>query len=180
MTHARHGLYFASTRDALGGLLEPERGPGGPWPGVSRASSPSLLSSPAPRRPVPILVYYPWTRSYAGTQARLHKCPARYVELLPPDAITLVSPNVKNLPADVTKAIGDDLRLVQWQWPVGKPLVDGFGDGLYEVRTKYKNVNHRVLFTFENEAIILLHGIIKKTQKTPQATIALARQRQKG
>jgi phage-related protein len=86
---------------------------------------------------------------------------------------------LKNLPADVTKAIGDDLRLVQWQWPVGKPLVDGFGDGLYEVRTKYKNVNHRVLFTFENEAIILLHGIIKKTPKTPQAVIALARQRQK-
>jgi phage-related protein len=87
---------------------------------------------------------------------------------------------LKSLPDDVTKAIGDDLRLVQWKWPVGKPLVDGFGDGLYEVRTKHKNVNYRVLFTFENEAIILLHSIIKKTPKTPPAAVALARQRQKG
>ena len=37
---------------------------------------------------------------------------------------------LKSLPDEVTKAIGDDLRLVQWKWPVGKPLVDGFGDGL--------------------------------------------------
>jgi phage-related protein len=87
---------------------------------------------------------------------------------------------LKSLPDDVTKAIGDDLRLVQWQWPVGKPLVDGFGDGLYEVRSKHKNVNYRVLFTFENETIILLHGIIKKTPKTPPAAVVLARHRQKG
>jgi phage-related protein len=87
---------------------------------------------------------------------------------------------LKALPDEVTKAIGDDLRLVQWKWPVGKPLVDGFGDGLYEVRTKHKNVNYRVLFAFEDETIILLHGIIKKTQKTPPAAVALARQRQKG
>jgi len=87
---------------------------------------------------------------------------------------------LKSLPDEVTKAIGDDLRLVQWKWPVGKPLVDGFGDGLYEVRTKHKNVNYRILFAFENETIILLHGIIKKTPKTPPAAVALARQRQKG
>jgi phage-related protein len=87
---------------------------------------------------------------------------------------------LKSLPDDVTKAIGDDLRLVQWKWPVGKPLVDGFGDGLYEVRTKHKNVNYRVLFAFENETIILLHCIIKKTPKTPPAAVALARRRQKG
>jgi len=87
---------------------------------------------------------------------------------------------LKSLPDEVTKAIGDDLRLVQWKWPVGKPLVDGFGDGLYEVRTKHKNVNYRILFAFENETTILLHGIIKKTPKTPPAAVALARQRQKG
>jgi phage-related protein len=87
---------------------------------------------------------------------------------------------LKSLHDEVTKAIGDDLRLVQWKWPVGKPLVDGFGDGLYEVRTKHKNVNYRILFAFENETMILLHGIIKKTPKTPPAAVALARQRQKG
>jgi len=41
-------------------------------------------------------------------------------------------------------------------------------------------VNYRILFAFENETIILLHGIIKKTPKTPPAAVALARQRQKG
>jgi phage-related protein len=86
----------------------------------------------------------------------------------------------KKLPDDATKAIGDDLHLVQWKWPVGKPLVDGFGDGLYEVRTKHKLIQYRVLFTFENDTIIVLHAIIKKTKKTPPADVALARQRQKG
>ena len=87
---------------------------------------------------------------------------------------------LRSLPVDVTKAIGDDLRYVQWGWPLGKPLVDGFGDGLYEVRTKYDRNNYRVLFAFSDNTMILLHGLLKKTPKTPKTDVALARQRQKG
>lgn len=30
--------------------------------------------------------------------------------------------------------IGSDIRVVQLGWPLGKPFVDGFGGGLYEVQ----------------------------------------------
>ena len=38
------------------------------------------------------------------------------------------------LQAEVRKEIGGDIRNVQDGWPLGKPYVDGFGNGLYEVR----------------------------------------------
>jgi phage-related protein len=80
---------------------------------------------------------------------------------------------------------------VQWQWPVGKPLVDGFGGGLYEVRTSQHREQYRVLFYGEGDALVLVHGesekgmmvlvhgIHKKTQRRPPAAIALARKRMK-
>jgi phage-related protein len=84
-----------------------------------------------------------------------------------------------NMDAEIRKAIGDDLRYVQDHWPLGKPLVDGFGDGLYEVRSRHDKKNYRVLFCILDDTMILLHGLIKKTQKTPHADITLARRRQK-
>jgi phage-related protein len=43
---------------------------------------------------------------------------------------------LKQLDADVRREIGSDIGKVQWRWPVGPPLTDGLGQGLYEVRTK--------------------------------------------
>jgi len=80
---------------------------------------------------------------------------------------------------------------VQWQWPIGKPLVDGLGGGLYEVRTSLAGEQYRVLFYLAGETLVLVlgesgrgtmvlvHGIHKKTQRTPVAVIALARKRMK-
>ena len=87
---------------------------------------------------------------------------------------------LRGLPAEVRKAIGDDIRFVQWSWPVGKPLVDGFGGGLYEVRSSHDKNVYRVIFTFEDGVMILLHGFHKKTAKTAKADLALARQRREG
>jgi hypothetical protein len=42
---------------------------------------------------------------------------------------------LKSLPQEVRKDIGSDIQQVQWRWPVGKPLVDALGGGLFEVRT---------------------------------------------
>ena len=67
----------------------------------------------------------------------------------------------------------------------------GFGGGLYEVRTSLAAEQYRVLFYLEGDALVLVHGesrrgtmvlvhgIHKKTQKTPAAVIALARKRMK-
>ena len=76
------------------------------------------------------------------------------------------------------KVIGADIKLVQWKWPIGKPLVDNLGKGLWEIRTKLGERIVRVFFFVLDEKIVILHGIIKKTQKTPQQDLKLARQRQ--
>jgi phage-related protein len=77
------------------------------------------------------------------------------------------------------KIIGRDIRIVQIDWPVGSALVKPLGDGLWEVRSRLDNRIARVLFVFDDGAIILLHGFIKKTQKAPQQEIDLARKRAK-
>ena len=60
------------------------------------------------------------------------------------------------------KIIGADILAVQWKWPVGKPLVDSMGGGLWEVRSSLGDRIARVFFIVVDEEIILLHGIIKK------------------
>lgn len=76
------------------------------------------------------------------------------------------------------KVIGADIKVVQWKWPIGKPIVDNLGKGLWEIRTKLGERIFRVFFFVLNEEIVILHGIVKKTQKTPQQDLKLARKRQ--
>jgi Phage derived protein Gp49-like (DUF891) len=52
------------------------------------------------------------------------------------------------------------------------------GDGLYEVRTNLpQGRKARVLFCIHEGNMVLLHGFIKKTQKTPKKDLDLARER---
>jgi phage-related protein len=54
------------------------------------------------------------------------------------------------------------------------------GGGLFEVRTSLDGKRiARLLFCPFEDQIVLLHGFIKKTQKTPQADLDLARRRKK-
>jgi phage-related protein len=77
-------------------------------------------------------------------------------------------------------AIGLDLMRVQFRWPVGMPLCRAMGDGLWEVRTSLpSNRIARVLFCVARDRIVVLHGFIKKTQKTPDEEMTLARKRKK-
>lgn len=76
------------------------------------------------------------------------------------------------------QAVGLDLMRVQYRWPVGMPLCRALGDGLWEVRTSLpSNRIARVLFSVQQGRILVLHGFIKKTQKTPPDDLALARRR---
>ncbi|HWL84376.1 MAG TPA: type II toxin-antitoxin system RelE/ParE family toxin [Polyangiaceae bacterium] len=74
---------------------------------------------------------------------------------------------------------GRIFRGVQWRWPISRPLVGPFGGRLYEVRTTMDGNIFRVFFCIEGGAMVLLHGFMKKTQKTPDKEVALARARQK-
>ena len=77
-------------------------------------------------------------------------------------------------------AIGQDLMRVQYRWPVGVPLCRAMGEGLWEARTDLPgNRIARVLFSVVQGRIVLLHGFIKKTRKTPDDDLLLARKRKK-
>jgi phage-related protein len=68
----------------------------------------------------------------------------------------------------------------QFRWPVGMPLCRSLGDGLWEVRSNVKgNRIARVLFCVTEGRLVALHGFIKKTQKTPDADLKLARKRKR-
>ncbi len=84
---------------------------------------------------------------------------------------------LKDLPADERRTIGEDIKTVQYRWPLGMPLVDSLGDGLWEVRTRLPTRIARTLFIVHQEEILLLHSFIKKTQRTPSEDRALALKR---
>ena len=89
---------------------------------------------------------------------------------------------VKALPSrEDRKRIGEDIKTVEFGWPVGMPVCRAVGAGIYEVRsTLAHNRIARVLFYFDKSGrMVLLHGFIKKTQKTPQEDLELARQNKK-
>lgn len=87
---------------------------------------------------------------------------------------------LRDLDRDDRLAIGQDLMRVQYRWPVGMPLCRSLGDGLWEVRTSLPSKTiSRVLICFHEAALYALHGFIKKTQKTPDEDLALARKRMK-
>ena len=75
------------------------------------------------------------------------------------------------------EAIGDDVLKVQYCWPIGKTLVDNLGNGLWEVRSRLGDRIARVIFCLEGSTMVLLHGFIKKTRKTPKHELGLAMKR---
>jgi phage-related protein len=84
---------------------------------------------------------------------------------------------LKDLPKDERRIIGEDIMTVQFRWPLGMPLVDNLGSGIWEIRSRLANRIARTLFFVHQEEIILLHGFIKKTRKTPNEDRALALRR---
>jgi len=66
---------------------------------------------------------------------------------------------------------------VQFRWPLGMPLVDNMGGGIWEVRSKLPTRIARTLFFVHEGEVVLLHGFIKKTRKTPNEDRALALKR---
>jgi len=87
---------------------------------------------------------------------------------------------LRSLDAKDRNAIGQDLMRVQYRWPIGMPLCRPLSDGLWEVRSDLPSRTiARALFCIKDGTILVLHGFIKKTRKTPEADLALARRRKK-
>ena len=74
--------------------------------------------------------------------------------------------------------IGEDVKLVQFRWPLGMPLVRKMEADLWEVRIHLtRGRQARVLFTIQEGEMVLLHGFLKKSQKTPERELQTARTR---
>ena len=85
---------------------------------------------------------------------------------------------LKSLPSsEDRKRIGEDIKTVEFGWPIGMPVCKPLGHGIYEVRSHLaQNRIARVLSYIDKKGrMVLLHGFIKKTRKTPDEDLDLAR-----
>ncbi|MBM4341393.1 MAG: type II toxin-antitoxin system RelE/ParE family toxin [Deltaproteobacteria bacterium] len=74
---------------------------------------------------------------------------------------------LKELPREDRRQIGEDIKTVQIGWPIGMPIARKIDKDLWEIRTTFERGIARVFFTVDSGHMILLHGFIKKSQKTP-------------
>ena len=86
---------------------------------------------------------------------------------------------LKSRPREQRKVIGEDIKTVQFGWPLGMPLVRKLDERLWEVRIRLPDGSARVLFTTGERRMILLHGFVKKSQKTPREDLELAKTRRR-
>jgi phage-related protein len=87
---------------------------------------------------------------------------------------------LRALDKDDRRAIGLDLMRVQFGWPIGRPLAGSLKNGLWEVRSTLPSQRiARLILCFHDQMLVVLHGFIKKTQKTPADDLALAKRRMK-
>ncbi len=78
------------------------------------------------------------------------------------------------------KLIGRDIQKVEFGWPLGMPYCRNLGSGLWEVRSDLTDGKiGRVIFSIAGGRMALLHGFIKKTQKTPRHDLQVALRRMK-
>ena len=85
---------------------------------------------------------------------------------------------IKALSPEDRQIVGRDIQKVEFGWPIGMPYCRSLGKGLWEVRSDLSDGKiGRVIFCTERERMGLLHGFIKKTQKTPLKDLELALKR---
>lgn len=67
---------------------------------------------------------------------------------------------LKSLDRADRKVIGEDIKLVQFRWPLGMPLVRKMQPDLWEVRSRLDGGRiARVFFTVRGGEMALLHGL---------------------
>src|SRR5580700_3047813 len=87
---------------------------------------------------------------------------------------------LRSLSTEDRRTIGTDLATIQVGWPIGMPLCRSLGAGLWEVRSRLSgNRIARLVFFVAKDRVGVVHGFIKKTQKTPAAEIDIAQARMK-
>lgn len=85
----------------------------------------------------------------------------------------------KVLTPDERKAVGRDIRTVEYGWPIGMPGCREMKNGLHEVRTDLKDRTCRIMFGIYGSRMVLFHGFIKKDRAISKADMGTALERKK-
>ena len=116
--------------------------------------------------------------TFVRDERPVKRLPAAFFQL--PSGREPVREWLKSLQEEDRKVIGEDIKDVEFSWPIGMPLCRSLGRGLWEVRSDLSGGRiARVVFCIASSQMVLLHGFIKKTQKTPTADIEMALKRKK-
>lgn len=92
---------------------------------------------------------------------------------------------LNSLSLEIRKEVVIDIKTVQKGWPAGKlagsALVKLLDNALWEVQSDLRSgiAKARVIFTADERQIVLLHGFILPSARTPRREIKLARERLK-
>jgi phage-related protein len=110
---------------------------------------------------------------------RIKRLPARFFRTA--TGTEPVKQWLKDLRKEDRRSIGTDIRTVEFGWPIGMPVCRSIAGhkGLWEIRSRITDGIARVIFTIDDGEIVLLHGFVKKTQKTPQSDLDVAIKREK-
>lgn len=131
----------------------------------------SLLQVGSTGRSVPKLIHYTSVPEPKRLPARFYRSNAGREP---------VREWLKSLEVEDRKVIGEDIKDVEFSWPIGLPLVRSLGKELWEVRSSLPRGRiARIIFCIADHQLLLLHGFIKKTQKIPQNDIEIAIKRKK-
>ena len=84
---------------------------------------------------------------------------------------------LKDLVRENRKTIGEDIKTLQFGWPIGMPLARKMSENLWELRSNIPSGIDRTFFTVYGGKIVLLHGFVKKAKKTPIRELAIAKRR---
>src|SRR5713101_4118291 len=72
-------------------------------------------------------------------------------------------------------------RKSSFGWPIGMPYCRSLGNGLWEVRSDLTDGKiGRVIFCVVRDHMVLVHGFVKKTRKTPAKDIGTGSQTHEG
>lgn len=84
---------------------------------------------------------------------------------------------LKSMPQADRKTVGEDIKTLQFGWPVGMPLSRKMAEDLWELRSTLHSGIARTFFSIYEDHIVLLHGFVKKSRKTPAKELTLAKRR---
>jgi phage-related protein len=119
-----------------------------------------------------------WYVQLSALGGSVKRLPAAFYEL--PSGRSPVREWLKDLGDADRKIIGEDIKFIEFAWPVGMPACRALGNGLWEVRSRITQGRiSRVLFCICDGSMVLLHAFIKKSQKMPDADLGIAMKRKR-